>query len=818
MGGIGEVPAARAHGFAPALTSFVGREQEVAEAIALLAEYRLVTVTGPGGMGKTRLAGEVARQVATRFADGAWLVELAAVPDPGQVAAAVAAGLGVPDTPGRSVTETLVAVLSRQQVLLVLDNCEHLLAAVAELCGTLLPAADDLRVLATSREPIGLPGEARLRLRPLPVAGPDGSAEREAPAAEREVPAAVRLFTDRARQADPRFVLDDASRPVVARLVERLDGMPLAIELAAARVEALGLAQLVDRLEGSLPLLVSPDRTAAPRHQSLTATMNWSYRLLGEQERRVFRRLAVFPGPFTLDAAVAVAGAGTEPAVLHLVDCSLLSPPRPGPDGRMRYHLPETIRMFAASRLAEAGEQDDATAELARHALAVAEHAAAGLRTRQALAAYRWLDAEDGTLHLAVRWALEHDLDAALRLAVAMAKWLLRRGRGPRAREMLLAAVGHAAPGSQEWCLAQFWLGDIGPPEQSFAHETAAIEVLAARPPSPLLAEFLAGRSRTLTRFGRMPEAVDDAREALVVARRIGYPAGEILALAQLSRTAYYTGAVPEALEWARQAQRILASGEHGWTQQFTGQFVTEVLVESGDLTAARQGLADTLAWADEVADRIMQASALALLADLELRTGNSAAAARLISRSAEIAAGIGWHEQLPRCLDQFAHVCLALGQPAAAVTLWSAFQAHLEAGGTRDMPLHAERRQEPFRRALEALGPARAQAAKERGAGMTMETAAEFALMTGSEPEALTGAPGRDAGPGPAQLPGTGASQPGGQGPHRRADRRPAVHQREHGPLAPGPDPGQDQLPPPRRADPAGPAGGPGLRHPGPH
>ncbi len=355
MGGIGEVPAARTHGFVPALTSFVGREQEVAEAAALLAEYRLVTVTGPGGMGKTRLAGEVARQVAARFADGAWLVELAAVPDPGQMAAAVAAGLGVPDTPGRSVTETLVAVLGRQQVLLVLDNCEHLLAAVAELCGALLPAVDDLRVLATSREPIGLAGEARLRLRPLPVAAPDGSPEPG-------IPAAVRLFADRARQADPRFVLDDVSGPMAARLVERLDGMPLAIELAAARVEALGLAQLVDRLGASLPLLVSPDRTAAPRHQSLTATVDWSYRLLGEEERRVFRRLGVFPGPFTLDAAVAVAGAGTEPAVLHLFDCSLLSPPRSGPDGRMRYHLPETIRMFAASRLAETGEQDDAAA------------------------------------------------------------------------------------------------------------------------------------------------------------------------------------------------------------------------------------------------------------------------------------------------------------------------------------------------------------------------------------------------------------------------------------------------------------------------
>ena len=289
------------HGFVAALTSFVGRDDEVAEVAALLSGHRLVTVTGPGGMGKTRLAGEVARLVAARFADGAWLVELAAVPDPGQVAEVIAARLGLPAAPGLPVTEALAAVLGRQQLLLVLDNCEHVLAAVAELCAAVLPAADDVRVLATSREPIGLAGEVRFRLRPLATGVPN----------DPEVPAAVRLFADRARQADPRFVLDRESGPVAARLVQRLDGMPLAIELAAARVEALGLSQLLDRLEGSLRLLTSADRTAPARHRSLAATVEWSYRLLREEDQRVFRRLAVFPGPFTLEAAVAVAGPDT---------------------------------------------------------------------------------------------------------------------------------------------------------------------------------------------------------------------------------------------------------------------------------------------------------------------------------------------------------------------------------------------------------------------------------------------------------------------------------------------------------------------------
>ncbi len=437
-------------GFGSALTTFVGRGEEVAQVAALLNEYRLVTVTGPGGMGKTRLAGEVARLAATRFADGACLVELAPVSDPGQVAALVAARLGVPSAPGLAMTEALAAALGRQQLLLVLDNCEHLLDSAAELCAAVLPIADDVRILATSREPIGLAGEARFRLQPLPVSasGLPGA------------PAAVRLFADRARQADPRFVLDSESEPAVARLVARLDGLPLAIELAAARVEALGL----HRLEGSLDLLTSTDRTAPVRHRSLAATVEWSYRLLDDEAQRVFRRLAVFPGPFTLEAAVAVAGPGTEPAVFHLVDCSLLSPPRPGLDGRARYLMAETVRVFGAARLHESADRAGTDAALAGYALRVAEQAAAGRRTPEEPAMVRWLDAEDATIQQAVTWALAHDLDTALRLGVAVAEWWLLRGRDEAGREVLLAAVGHVSPGSPQWCLAQFWLGDIGPP------------------------------------------------------------------------------------------------------------------------------------------------------------------------------------------------------------------------------------------------------------------------------------------------------------------------------------------------------------------
>ena len=321
------------HGFPAELTSFVGRDDQVREVAGLLAEHRLVTVTGPGGMGKTRLASRVAPAVAGGFADRAWLAELAPVSDPAQVAAVVAAVLAVREQPGVPAAEALARVLAWRQLLLVLDNCEHVIGAAAELCAGLLGACDDVRVLATSREPLAMAGEARFRLGPLALPGhgdPAGGSE------------AVALFTDRARQADAHFTVDGRTGPAVARLVAALDGMPLAIELAAARVEALGVAQLADRLDDGFGLLAGGDRLAPGRHRSLGAAVEWSYRLLGEEERRVFRALSVFPGPFTLEAAEAVAGTGASAVVLRLVGCSLLVPPREGPDGRWRYAMLQT--------------------------------------------------------------------------------------------------------------------------------------------------------------------------------------------------------------------------------------------------------------------------------------------------------------------------------------------------------------------------------------------------------------------------------------------------------------------------------------------
>jgi predicted ATPase/DNA-binding CsgD family transcriptional regulator/transcriptional regulator with XRE-family HTH domain len=717
-------PAGGLHGFVPALTSFVGRAGPVGEVTALLDRDRLVTVTGPGGAGKTRLAGQVAKQVAGRFADGVWLAELAPVRDPVLVPAMVAAALGVREQPGLSGAAALARVLARQQLLLVLDNCEHVAGAAAELCAKLLAACDEVRVLATSRELLRVAGEARYRLAPLALPDPDDLAE--AAGAE-----AVALFTDRARSAVPQFALTGETTPTVARLVARLDGMPLAIELAAARVEALGVAQLLDRIGDRFALLADGDRTAPPRQQSLAATVEWSYKLLDEHDRRVFRMVSVFPGLFTLEAAEAIAGPGAGPAVLHLVDCSLLSPPQAGPDGRLRYVMLETLRAYGAGQLAEAGEQERAEAALARYALGVAGQAAAGLQAGPGeSAAARWLDAEDATTRQVLTWAMVHDAALALRLALALAPWWQLRGRLAGQYPLLRQAAEGAGAASGRWCAAQVWLGwaawysaDLA---AALGHFTAARDAAADRPPSRALTAALAGRAMVLRQMGRTAEAASDGRRALALARQIEDPAGELMALLDLSLDAAYAGHHDEAVRLARQAGQITA-GIPGGLARTCSQVLTIVLADAGDLAEAARAGAAGLARARDAGDLQNQAALLPRIVDLDLRAGRTGDAAAHLREGLQVAVRTGSWLDLRFGLFQCGELCAATGRAAEALTLWAAADRH---EGLIDSPWFVLRREEQLRQARQALGPGRARAAEDRGAAMSLATAAEYALM----------------------------------------------------------------------------------------
>jgi predicted ATPase/DNA-binding CsgD family transcriptional regulator len=728
------------HGFPAALSSFVGRAGAAGEVADLLKQCRLVTVTGPGGSGKTRLAGEVARRVAGRFADGAWLAELAAVQDEGQVPAAVAAALGVREQPGVPAAEALARVLARQQLLLVLDNCEHVIDAAARLCAGLLPACDDVRVLATSREPLAVAGESRYRLGPLTVPGPGNPVDVKSSEA-------VALFTDRARRADAHFVLDGQAGPAVAQIVARLDGMPLAIELAAARVEALGAAQLAERLDDRFALLAGGDRLAPSRQRSLAATVQWSYRLLDERERRVFRRLSVFPGPFTLEAAEAVAGADAGPAVLHLVDCSLLSPPQAGPDGRARYGMLETLRAYGVRLLAGAGKHEEAAAALAGYTLRIAEQAAAGLQTCTAeeAAAARWLDAEDVTVRQVLAWAMDHDPAMAVRLAVALGWWWTLRGRLPGQYALLRQAAGRVKAGSDGWCAAQFWVGLAAALSSDLAGTLDAFTGLrdagASRGPCLALTDGLTGRALALLNMGRTAEAADDASRSLAVAREIGYRAGEILALGTLSFAAVDGDDRDGAVRLARQTAQITADVP-GSLVRWAGYVLTDALIMAGDLGAADRVCVAALARCRDAGDVQNQGGLLPRMVMLDLHAGRVEDAAAHLREGLQIAVRAGGWLEVFMCLDGCGHLCAATGRPAEAVTIWAALAALLP--GHTEPPSDARRRQDPLRRSRGALGTAGARAAEERGAAMTLDAAAEYALMlTAPSPQPQAAPPG---------------------------------------------------------------------------
>jgi predicted ATPase/class 3 adenylate cyclase/DNA-binding CsgD family transcriptional regulator len=395
------------HNLPVQLTSFVGRQAEMNEVHQLLAENRLVTLTGAGGVGKTRLAVQVAAALTCEFGDGACYVDLAPITDPDLVPVTVARALGLPDQPGRSPIDTLLRFVRDRQLLVVLDNCEHLLDACAELVVALLGGAPGLTLLATSREPIGVAGEVSWRVPSLSLADE-----------------ANELFIDRARRARPDFRITNDNTTTVTEICRRLDGVPLAIELAAARVRALSLTEILDSLHDRFRRLTGGARTAVRRQQTLRASVDWSHAQLSEPERVLLRRLAVFLGGFDLDAAQTVAGAGDMQRfqvldqLTLLVDKSLVVADDSG--GRTRYRLLETVRQYALEKLGESGEADSVRSRHRDHytALAALLDAPAGTDYERRL---EQADIEIDNLRAAFRWSRENsDIELALALASSL--------------------------------------------------------------------------------------------------------------------------------------------------------------------------------------------------------------------------------------------------------------------------------------------------------------------------------------------------------------------------------------------------------------
>ncbi|HEU5328589.1 MAG TPA: LuxR C-terminal-related transcriptional regulator [Thermomicrobiales bacterium] len=468
------------HNLPNLLTRFIGRGEEIARLQSLLARSRLATLTGPGGCGKTRLALQLAADRAIAPGE-VWLVELAAVADPDLVPRAVASVLGVAEVPGQPLVATLVTVLRARRPLLLVDNCEHLLPACAALLDHLLQNCPEIRVLATSREALGVAGEVvwRVSSLSLPAAADAGRAVSRATLLASE---AGQLFCERAALADPNFVITDQTAGDIATICRRLDGLPLALELAAARISALSVMEIAGRLDDTVRLLTSGSRTAPPRQQTLQATLDWSYALLTPAEQLLFRRLAVFAGGFSLLGAEAVAGDSfAEAAILdllvRLVDKSMVLREQQSA-GEARYRLLEPIRQYAWGRLRATGEEAVARERHYAWCLALAEAAAPHLRGGEQRHWLARLGTEHDNVRAALTWAADQDDGRLiLRLTAALHRFWWMRGYFSEGRRWLADALarGPVTP-SRERVLVCVGAGYLAHHQADFSRAITVLE------------------------------------------------------------------------------------------------------------------------------------------------------------------------------------------------------------------------------------------------------------------------------------------------------------------------------------------------------
>ncbi|MGH8905020.1 MAG: BTAD domain-containing putative transcriptional regulator [Egibacteraceae bacterium] len=617
------------------LTSFVGRELDVREVRKLLETTRLVTLTGAGGCGKTRLAVEVAAGLAGELPDGAWFAALAALTDPGVVPGTVASALGVRQEPGRSPVDLLIDRLRARRLLLVLDNCEHLVAACAALVDRLLRACPQLRVLATSQEALGVPGEVAWHVPSLssPQLGEASSLEQ---LLHYE---AVRLFVDRAHAARPELLLSADDVPALIQVCAHLDGIPLAIELAAARVPVLTVRQIADRLGDRFRLLRTGSRTALPRHHTLRAAVEWSHDLLGPSERILFRRLSVFTGGFGLDAVEAVcAGDGVDDdevldLLARLVNKSVVS--RADWKGVARYRLLETIRQYAWERLVEAGEDADVRTRHRDWCLRLAEDAQTRVFGVDGGTVLERLAVEHDNFSAALEWSAEgvDGQQVGLRMAQALYPlwWLgghLHEGRAWM--EMLSRRTGNA---DEEDARTAAVMGRVshltwraGDLEGAVRLADQALALARRSGHRREVGKALKNVANLAMMRGELERAGLLLQESLAIAREVDDGALAASSLIWLGWVAQRQGRYSDAR--ARAEEFRASSGGESWYNLTRALYLIGWLeFEQGDYPAARQRLHDARALAASSGDREYEVMALEALGTVVAAEGRHAEA-----------------------------------------------------------------------------------------------------------------------------------------------------------------------------------------------
>jgi predicted ATPase/DNA-binding CsgD family transcriptional regulator len=734
-------------------SSFVGRKREMLEVRQALAITRLLTLTGAGGSGKTRLALEVARGLIEAYPDGAWLVELAPLSEEVLVPKVVAEALEVPERPAEPLADTLVEVLRDRQLLLVLDNCEHLLKAIALLVDKLLDSCPRVRILATSREALGVEGEARRPVPPLSVPEPQGrpSSEDSSSSVGLEGYESVRLFIERARERDPAFSLSPQNAPAVAEICGRLEGIPLAIELAAARVGTLSLAQISERLVGSLELLTRGGRTAVPRQRTLKGTLDWSYDLLSESEQTLFNRLSVFAGGWTLEAASMVApGEGIEDAEVldllsGLVEKSLVMTRADDPGGA-RYRLLEPVRQYALDKLEESDEAEEVRRRHALFFLGLAEETETEMRGPEQAAWLDRLEADHDNLRGALSWALERG-EPELGLHLAEAFWWFWESRGYFVEgrwwlEQALARGSRASSARAKALDGVGWLAfNVGDVERAVA---AAEEGLKLRAQAEIEPSTAASLLRILALKAEMrgdyERATELFRESLDLGRETEDKLTMVWSVIQLGLVASDQGDHERATQLYEEGLALCL--ESGYTiplPDFLSGLGYEFMLQ-GDQERATTLIEEATTLVRRLGQRRRPGGPvkgpLERLGWASLLLGDQERAKTWYEEHLRLSQGLGNKLIAAESLEGLACAVGPKGEAERAAKLFGAAQGLREAVGYQKTP-NERTVQEPYLVAARSrLDEAAWEAAFAEGRSMTLEEAVEYAL---SEEEPFT-------------------------------------------------------------------------------
>lgn len=734
------------------LSSFIGREYEIAQVVRLLQRNRLITLTGVGGAGKTRLALQAAAEVLERFPDGAWLVELAPLADPRLVVQSVAQVMGLRELSGYPVDLALVNYLRAKRLLLLLDNCEHLTQACAQLADLLLRECPNLQILASSREALGIGGERVVKVPSLAL--PDLS---DSPAVEEITNAeAVQLFIERARAVQPGFGLVGVgsganaahTAQTIARICQRLDGLPLAIELAAARVKMFSVDQILARLDDRFRLLTGGSRTALPRQQTLRALIDWSYDLLSEDERCVLRRLAVFTGGWTFEAALAVVDPDGElpedllDLLARLIDKSLVLVEDPPGEETTRYRFLETIRQYALEKLLQSGEAAELRTRHLQYFLEFAQAAEPALRGPEQL---RWLDLfeiEHDNLRAALAWGLENDPKAALDLAGAI--WVFwnmhgyaSEGRGwlrrvleqtekePQIQERMVAR-GKALLGCGLLAIDQ---GDNLAGKAAF-EESAELARRANH--KPLLVHSLGLLGTVETYLGEGKIHLASVEESVALAREIGDYWGLAISLGILSYYSWTRGDAETSAVYLQESVRLSRELGDPWNTGMVMLGFGLNAAQQGNYAEARARFEEGLEIFRKIGDKFRLNMAQSELAHIERRLGHYDQALSLYHETLLAWQNLGHRAAVAHQLECIAFIAVERGQYPRAACLIGAAEALREQTGNRMTVLERGEYEAKLNFLQTRLDEEAFAALRTRGRAMAMEAVIAYAL----EPE----------------------------------------------------------------------------------